>query len=79
MKGEHFPRRMLENAELSWADAPPEGDKVTEGAWWTDGDAAEIAVGEGVAKRLHVGVGSASGTRNRRHHAGAEGGRHLSF
>ena len=28
MKGQHFPRRMLENAELSYADAPPEGDKV---------------------------------------------------
>ncbi|MGD0902124.1 MAG: FtsX-like permease family protein, partial [Terracidiphilus sp.] len=27
LKGQHFPRRMLEHAELSWADAPPEGDK----------------------------------------------------
>ena len=36
MKGQHFPRRMLENAELSWADAPPDGDKVTQGKWWTD-------------------------------------------
>ena len=59
MKEQHFPRRMLENAELSWADAPPAGDKVTQGKWWTDGDAAEIAVGEGVAQRLHLGVGSA--------------------
>ena len=24
-EGQHFPRRMLENAELSWADAPPDG------------------------------------------------------
>ena len=50
---------MLENAELSFADAPPEGDKVLQGKWWTDGSAAELAVGEGVAQRLHLGVGSA--------------------
>jgi len=58
MKGQHYPVRMLESAELTWADAPPEGDKVTAGAWWTSGGAAEIAVGDGVAQRLHVGVGS---------------------
>ena len=59
LKDQHFPRRMLENAELSWADAPPAGDKVTQGKWWTNPNGAEIAVGEGVAKRLHLGVGSA--------------------
>jgi putative ABC transport system permease protein len=59
MKEQHFPRRMLENAELSWADAPPDGDKVTQGKWWTDGIANELAVGSGVAERLHLGVGSA--------------------
>ena len=59
MKGQHYPLRMLENAELSWADAPPEGDKVTEGAWWTSGNGAQIAVSDGVAKRLHLGVGNA--------------------
>jgi putative ABC transport system permease protein len=59
IKDQHYPRRMLEDVELSWADAPPEGDKVTEGAWWTTNSAAQIAVGEGVAKRLHLGVGSA--------------------
>jgi putative ABC transport system permease protein len=59
LKGEHFPRRMLENAGLTWADAPPVGDKFTQGKWWTNGDAVELAVGEGVAQRLHLGVGSA--------------------
>jgi putative ABC transport system permease protein len=59
LKGQHFPGRMLEHAELSWADAPPAGDKVTQGKWWTDANAAELAVGEGVAGRLHLGVGSA--------------------
>jgi putative ABC transport system permease protein len=58
IKDQHFPRRMLEAAELSWADAPPAGDKVTQGKWWTDANAAEIAVGEGTAQRLHLGVGS---------------------
>ncbi len=59
MKDQHFPRRMLENAELSWADAPLAGDKVTQGKWWTDANVAELAVNEGVAQRLHLGVGSA--------------------
>jgi putative ABC transport system permease protein len=59
MKGQHYPRRMLESAELTWADAPPDGDKVTEGAWWNKSDATQLAVGEGVAKRLGIGVGSA--------------------
>jgi putative ABC transport system permease protein len=59
MKEQHFPRHLLENAELSWADAPPAGDKVTQGKWWADAGAAELAVGEGAARRLHLSVGSA--------------------
>jgi putative ABC transport system permease protein len=59
LKEQHFPRRMLESASLSWADAPPPGDKLTQGKWWTAADASELAVGEGVAQRLHLGVGSA--------------------
>lgn len=59
IKEPHFPRHMLENAELSWADAVPAGDKLTQGRWWTDANAAELAVSEGVAKRLKLGVGSA--------------------
>jgi putative ABC transport system permease protein len=58
MKDQHFPRRMLESAEFSWSDAPPEGDKVTQGKWWTDANAAEIAIGEGTAQRLHLEIGS---------------------
>ncbi len=57
-KDSHFPVRMLESAELSWADALPEGDKVTSGAWWKSKDATEMALGEGVANRLHIAVGS---------------------
>lgn len=59
IKEQHFPRHMLENAELSWADAPPAGDKLLQGKWWTDAHAAELAIGDGVAKRLKLGVGSA--------------------
>jgi putative ABC transport system permease protein len=58
LKDQHFPRRMLENAELSWSDAPRAGDKVTQGKWWTDSGAAELAVGEGTAQRLHLSLGS---------------------
>jgi putative ABC transport system permease protein len=58
MKDKHLPRYLLEHVELSWADAPPDGDKVTEGAWWTNDNAPQIAVGDEVAKRIHLGVGS---------------------
>ena len=78
MKGQHFPRRMLENAELSWADAPPDGDKVTQGKWWTNANAAELAVSEGVAQRLHLGVGSALELETGGTHADAESGGDLS-
>jgi len=59
LKGEHFPLRMLENARLSWADSPVAGDKIIQGKWWAAGSTTELAVGEGVAQRLHLGVGSA--------------------
>ena len=59
LKDAHFPRRMLENAELSWSDSAPAGDKVTQGKWWSSADAAEFAVSEGAAKRLGLGLGSA--------------------
>jgi putative ABC transport system permease protein len=58
LKGQHFPRRMLENAELSWSNTPPAGDKVTQGKWWTAADASQLAIGEGTAQRLHLGLGS---------------------
>jgi putative ABC transport system permease protein len=59
LKDQHFPRRMLESARVSWADTAPDGDKVTQGKWWTMRMRAEMAVGEGTAQRLHLGVGSA--------------------
>ena len=59
LKVEHFPRRMLESVQLSWADTLPDGDKIRQGKWWGDPNAHQIAIGEGVAQRIHVGVGSA--------------------
>ncbi|HEY1984380.1 MAG TPA: FtsX-like permease family protein [Terracidiphilus sp.] len=58
MKDKHFPRRMLESAELSWSDSLPAGDKLVQGKWWTDGSAQEIAIGEGAARRLELSLGS---------------------
>ncbi len=58
LKDKHYPRWMIESVELSWSDAPPAGDKVTEGKWWTDAGAHEMAMGEGVARRLDLHVGS---------------------
>jgi putative ABC transport system permease protein len=56
---QHFPRHYLTSAELSWADTVPPGDKVRQGKWWTAPNAQEIAVSDGVAERIHVGIGSA--------------------
>lgn len=58
-KMEHFPRRMLESVQLSWADSIPAGDKLMQGRWWTDANARQIALSKGIADRIHVGVGSA--------------------
>ena len=59
LKVEHFPRRMLEGASFSWADTLPAGDKIRQGRWWSDPNAREIAISEGIASRIHVGIGSA--------------------
>jgi putative ABC transport system permease protein len=59
MKGQHYPRRMLQQAELTYSDTPPDGDKVSQGAWWKNANAQEVAMDERVAKRINVGVGSA--------------------
>ena len=59
LKLEHFPRRMLESVMLSWSDTVPAGDMIQSGTWFTGPGARQIAVGAGVAERIHVGVGSA--------------------
>ena len=59
LKVEHFPRRMLESVSFTWADTLPAGDKLRQGKWWTSPNAKQIALSEGTAQRVHVGVGSA--------------------
>jgi putative ABC transport system permease protein len=59
LKIEHFPRRMLESVNLSWSDTLPAGDKIRQGKWWTNPNVPEIAIGEGIASRIHVALGSA--------------------
>ncbi len=58
MRGKHYPLRRLRDAELTWADAPPKGDKVIAGSWWKQGSAPAIALADPLAKRLDLGVGS---------------------
>ena len=58
LKVEHFPKRMLESVSLSWADKLPDGDRLRQGKWWTDPNARRIAIDEGTANRIHVGIGS---------------------
>lgn len=57
-KGQHVPLRTLQNAELSWSDTLPAGDKLTAGAWWTDAHANSIAIDNWIADRLHLSVGA---------------------
>jgi len=58
LKNQHFPHHLLERAELSWADTLPTGDKIAQGKWWTDPNAAALAVSQGLAERVHLSVGS---------------------
>jgi putative ABC transport system permease protein len=58
LKLEHFPRRMLESVSFSWSDTLPAGDRLQAGKWWSDPNAAVLALNENTAGRIHVGVGS---------------------
>jgi putative ABC transport system permease protein len=61
-----MPRRAMQNVNLTSAptpDAPPPGDKVVSGSWWTAEQAADggkhplVAMGDETAQRLHVHPG----------------------
>jgi putative ABC transport system permease protein len=58
LKGEKVPRHLLQSVSLTWSDAVPAGAKVHAGAWWQPGAEGKVAVSEGLAKRMHVGIGS---------------------
>ncbi len=55
---DRVPRHLLQSVNLTWSDTVPAGAKVHAGAWWKAGDVGRVAVREGLAKRMHVGVGS---------------------
>ncbi len=59
LKLKNFPQRMLQSITLTWADSLPAGTKVVSGRFWHPGDThAQVAIGEGHAKRLGVHLGS---------------------
>ncbi|HEX6496380.1 MAG TPA: FtsX-like permease family protein [Acidobacteriaceae bacterium] len=58
LKQERVPRHLLQSVSLTWSDTLPAGAKVHAGAWWKPGDEGKVAVSEGLARRMHVGVGS---------------------
>lgn len=66
LKLQHMPKRLLSSLNLTWApqaDAPPPGDRVIEGRWWTAQEAADggahplIAIERQQAARLGVHPG----------------------
>jgi putative ABC transport system permease protein len=58
LKQEKVPRHLLQSVSLTWSDIVPVGAKVHAGAWWQPGVEGKAAVSEGLARRMHVGVGS---------------------
>jgi putative ABC transport system permease protein len=58
LKDEKVPRHLLQSVSLTWSDAVPVGIKVHAGAWWLPGVEGKVAVSEGLARRMHVSVGS---------------------
>ncbi len=59
LKLKNFPQRMLQSISLTWSDTLPAGTKVIQGKFWQPGASiAQVAIGEGHAKRLNVHVGS---------------------
>jgi len=59
LRVEHYPKRLLRSATLSWSASAPEGTKIAEGKWWSaDKSGQQLAVVDRVAQRLHLQVGS---------------------
>ena len=59
LKQQKIPRHLLQSVSLTWSDTVPAGMKVHAGAWWSAGAEGKVAVSEGLAKRMHIGIGSA--------------------
>jgi putative ABC transport system permease protein len=54
----HFPRHLLQSAQLTWSDKVPAGSKVADGAWWSKDARGQIAVDQDLARRLNLHLGS---------------------
>ncbi|AFL88530.1 putative ABC-type transport system involved in lysophospholipase L1 biosynthesis, permease component [Terriglobus roseus DSM 18391] len=59
LKLQNFPKRMLQSISITWTDNFPPGTKVVRGAFWQPGEPlAKLAIGQRMAQRLGVDVGS---------------------
>jgi putative ABC transport system permease protein len=59
LKLQNFPKRMLQSISLTWVEDLPPGTKVVRGEFWKPGDTKpQVAIGQRMAQRLNVGVGS---------------------
>ncbi len=64
IKLKNFPRRMLQNINLTYSDAIPPGARIVEGKWWTSAQSAAaaehplVAIAQRQAQRLGVRIGS---------------------
>jgi putative ABC transport system permease protein len=58
LRQQKIPRHLLQSVSLTWSERIPEGMKVHSGTWWTPGSEGKVAIREGLAKRMHVVVGS---------------------
>jgi putative ABC transport system permease protein len=53
-----FPKHLRRTVSLTWSDKQPDGLRLTEGSWWTDGKVNQFAVLDRIAQRLHLHPGS---------------------
>jgi putative ABC transport system permease protein len=54
----NYPKRLLQSVPLSWSAAQPAGMEIVRGKWWAADDAHSMAVTQGLARRLHLHLGS---------------------
>jgi putative ABC transport system permease protein len=58
LKQAKIPQHLLQSVSLTWSDVVPTGTKLHRGMWWAPGTQGAAAVSEGLARRLHLDVGS---------------------
>ncbi len=58
LKQAKIPGHLLQTVSLTWSDAIPTGAKVHKGMWWQPGTQGAVAVSDGLARRMHLDIGS---------------------